>query len=150
MKTPPPTDQASAQPEVRARRRRKAPVLSAEESIGRLRELYVHLAGGCGLTISTLARVSEVPFETLRHFLADQKHKLCGVNEEKLARALGHDGGFFRWLVGRYARFGDWKKKCVAASVGRLRLWLALMPALELQNTWPMEIFLGATAALSH
>lgn len=111
----PPPAVPGAVPGAGARRRARGHVLSAEEFIGRLRVLYVHLARRCSPSVALLSRASQLPYESLRHFLEDDKHVLCPVNEEKLARALGHDGVFFRWVVRRHARMEDWLGRCVAA-----------------------------------
>lgn len=59
-------------------------------------------AGAAGFPFGLVAlAASKVPHETLRSFLKSDKHQLAPANEEKLARALGFDGAFFRWLVWR-------------------------------------------------
>lgn len=95
------------------RRRRKAPVLSPEETVARLGTLYVTLAKRGFRSISALSRVSKVPYETLRHFVESEKHHLTPVNEERLARALGFNPAFFRWMIDRSAACMDWHRRCL-------------------------------------
>ena len=106
------------------KRRRRVPVLSAEETVERLRVLYVTLARRGFRSVSSLSRASKVPYETLRSFLKSEKHQLEPANEEKLARALGFDGAFFRWLVRRYAQAVDWQGRCLWRLAARAALWV--------------------------
>jgi hypothetical protein len=115
--------EAPALPATPTRRRRRARryALSPEDLIERLRELYIHLVTVCSPNIRQMSQISGVPFETLRHFVTDFKHKLCAVNEEKLARGLGHDGAFFRRVVQRFSHLPDWKERCASACLAHLR-----------------------------
>lgn len=131
-----------------AHRRRRSAVISAEEFVGRLRDLYVHLAAPGGHPVARLSRASGVPYETLRHFLDDEKHLLCPVSEEKLARELGRDGVFFRWLIGRHARHADWKERCTAAWRRCVRVWMALPPVLAFADESLDGLFQSAAAAM--
>lgn len=86
-------------------RRMKKFLLSPEELTRELRLLYLHHMSFYE-SLAALARKAGIPFESLRRFRGDEheKQQLSPVNEEKLARALGHDAAFFRRLVGRFLR----------------------------------------------
>ncbi len=75
---------------------------TADEFVLNLRLLYRRECDLRAPSICWLHRKSDVPYETLRGFLKGDILMLCAVNEEKLARALGHHSSFFRRLLDRW------------------------------------------------
>ena len=83
---------------------------TADEFIQNLRLLYLHHIAWCE-SVAALAQYAGIPFETLRRFSKSEGGLLCPANEEKLARALGHDASFFRRVVARFHRFQEWQRR---------------------------------------
>ena len=110
--------QAKPSPVTPARRKRRPPrpargLVPVEAFVALLRQAYVHDCELVAPSIAWMSRRSGVPYETLRHFLndADAKHLLCPVNEEKLARALGHSSEHYRAFVRRWLRRKAWEQR---------------------------------------
>ena len=102
-------------------------LLPVNEFVLRLRRIYVHFCSLLSPSVATLSRLSGVPYETLRHFLDDETHLLCLVNEEKLARALGHTSEYYRMLVRIWSREESWEihlRAAVAAWLVQAMAWL--------------------------
>ena len=101
--------------------------LSAEEFVSRLRLTYVHFCALVSPSVAWLSRTSGVPYETLRFFLSDETHLLCWVNEEKLARALGHTSEHYRKLVRVWSLDDPWEihlRAAVAVWLVQAMAWL--------------------------
>lgn len=103
---------------------------SPEEMAQRLRHLLVRETLRHSPDLAWMHRQANIPYETLRHFMEDprDKHQLCTVNEEKLARALGHDSAFYRMLVRRSFRYQRWQQ-FFRKTLGCLLGWL--VPGVE-------------------
>ena len=113
-------------------RRRKEALVSVDEFVQDVHRLYQREFLLFCPSVAWLARESGVPYETLRHFLTDSQHMLCPVNEEKVARAMGRNTGYFYRVVERWHRFRARKQQALAARSIQQRLGWVWLPLLDL------------------